>query len=155
MKISLKDKDCFGLCRTVNGFVHLQTEYVEGKLELDKSRPMVGSIDYEGSEFQIHTGYDQLILSFGEDKHIFVTTTNNGDAVGTDGWRHAAYKIGLELAGEEVISDASKRSIREKHLDSVSDAILDHIHKLVNIDYVAINETEHSAARKEKVAMKM
>jgi len=155
MKISLKDKDCKGLCRTVNGYINIQTEVVNGKLEIDNSVPMIGSVSYEGSEFQIHTGYDQLILSFDDSSHIFVTTTNNGDEVGTDGWRHTAHQLGLHLTNEDVVTDASKPSIIEGHLDNVSDTIIDHIHKLVDIDYVSMKEPEQSKARTAKFAPSM
>lgn len=133
-----------GLFTTMGGGVAIETRVMEGKGYIENSRVSSSPINYKNKDFdfEIHTGYDHLVLSFAnEDMHISVKTGSAKDMIGSEGWRHIAHKIALDLTGEECIADAPAKHVRDNHWTSYSKAVVRHIHKLVDVSKGMINQS--------------
>lgn len=136
MQITLKRPAFAGLQRTIDGYIHLVTEVKTGRGTLNSIPSRLDTLKFKDNEAEILTGFDQLIINFNNDKHISVTTHNNGDPVGGKAWRHLAHELAIFLYGDDMIKDSSFCRDQRREFDLFSRNVIEQIDKLVEITKV-------------------
>ena len=130
MKATLKS-DITGFYRTEDGYIHIQTEFFMHDRDVTKEEHL---IKYATPKFKIFDHHGGLIITFANNVHVRVSTRNNGDPIGYQGWRHIAHDIVLDLLHDEVVADAYIEENKRERCNRLSRVVIEQLHKLATFE---------------------